>query len=330
MYAISYWHPDGSIPNYGIGGHGPVENLIIRNGYIVDVTQGVNVRSRNTHVSGVRFAGEMEYCFFGTFGTGLTMKDCSYMRDDYPDKTSDTGAANTYFSKLPLAFARFAIANGNGDWDYESPVVIQNCDAHGLQRSFVEFGTTNGQSTAIENVYAHDNTARLHIPSGSTFNFFFATDSGDTRLWRSKVGPNKMVNRGSGTVNVYHSALIIGNVSQGGDDAAIEVGDHEYIVTIPDDDVGLIRDAARYSTDRIVIVISDQSGSVYGHFILVNAAATTVSLGAMSANIAATATGSALTGTTGVDTNFTVGMTNGDLYMENRTGAARRLRIRLM
>lgn len=326
----SEFFPDGSAPNYGIGGHGPVENLKIFDGYIADVLEGVNIRSRNTHISRVQFSGEMQHCFKGTFGTGLILKDCQYMRDDYPDKTSDTGAANTYHARLPYSFARFGISTGTGDWDYESPVVIENCEAHGLQRGFVEFGVSSAGPVAIENVYAHGNTARLHIPSGSAFNFFFVDDSGDARMSRSKLGPNKMVNRGAGTTQMFHSVMNFANVNQGGSDAAVEIADNEYVVTIPDDSVAVIRDAIRYSTDRAVILMSDQNGNTYGHFILVNQSTTTVSLGAMSASIVAHDSGSAFTGTIGVDGNFTVGLTAGDLYMENRTGTTRRLRIRLM
>lgn len=320
-----------SAPNYGIGGHGPVENLIIKDGYISDVTQGINIRSRNTVISGVHFAGRMEYCFFGTFGTGLSIKDSRYMRDDYPDKTSDTGAANTYFTSLPYSFARFGISTGTGDWDYESPVVIQGCEAHGLQRSFVEFGVTAAGPIAIENLNIQDNTARLHIPTGSNFKFFFVNDSGDARFSRSKIGPNLMVNRGAGTTDMFHfSAMNLANVNQGGVDAAVEIGDHEYIVTIPDDSVAVIRNASRYSTDRLAIRMTDQSGAMFGDFIVVNASATLTTLGATPATLAGSAAGSALTGTTGTDGNFTVGLTAPNFYMENRTGGTRRMRVKIL
>lgn len=323
--------PGGVAPNYGVGGHGPVENLIITSGYISDVEQGVNIRSRNTEISNVHFAGEMNYCFYGTYGTGVELHNCRYMRDDFPNKVSAAEAESaTYYNQLPIAFARFGISSGVGDWNYNSPVKITDNVAHGLQRAFVEFGVSGAGPKEIENVIAHGNTALLRIPTGSTFNFFNVDGGGDARFGRSKLGPNKQINRGAGSTEMFMSGMNFGNVSQMGIDAAVEIADNEYMVTITDDNVAVIRDASRYNNDRVVILMSDQSGNTYGSFILPNASATTISLGAISATIAATATGSSLTGTTGTDGNFTVGLTAGDLYMENRTGASRRIRIRVM
>lgn len=328
------FYPDGTpkAPNYGVGGHGPVENLQIFDGYIADVSQGVNIRSRNTHISRVHFAGELQYCVFGTYGTGLKVTDCNYMRDDYPDKIpSSTAEGATFFGYMPFAFVRLGISTGTGDWDYESPVVVQGNVAHGLQRGFVEFGVST--VNAIENVIVKNNFALLRVATGSTFRFFNVDGGGEARISRCSLddGSNTLVNRGPGDAFMFAAAanLALGNVSQGGIDAAVQVGPREYQCTINDDTAAIIRSASKQG-DRIAVQITANGGSFDSHVIVTAGSATLISLGAVGADILGSAT-TPLTGTTGTDTKFNIGLnSNGNLYLENRTGTARRVRVRIL
>ncbi|GCA51799.1 hypothetical protein KGO5_04256 [Sinorhizobium sp. KGO-5] len=325
--------PEGLAPNYGVGGHGPVENLIITSGYIADVEQGINIRSRNTEISNVHFAGELGYCVYGTYGTGLEVHNCRYMRDDYPDKIpSSTADGLAFYQLMPLAFVRLGISSGVGDWDYESPVKITDNVAHGLQRAFVEFGVS--ATNAVENVIAKDNFALVRVATGQTFTFFNTSGGGEARVFRSCLndGSNMLVNRGPGTAKMFAAIanMGLGSLSQGGSDAAVQIGEREWQVQIPDDIGGVIRNASR-NGDQIAVQIIPNAGTAYGTFIIASGSATLTTLGAIGAGLAGSTLGSGLTGTGGADGTFNISLdASGDLYFENRTGTARRVRLRIL
>lgn len=325
-YDGSVYYPIGAVPNYGVGMHGPSENGRFQDGIISEVQEGVKIRGRNIEVRNVRFLGRLDTCVDATFGTGLIVEGCSYERVDYPDKVA---IADLNDSAQAQNFVKFGIDASTGPWNWGSPVSIKNNTANGLRDSFIWFAGASGTINPT-NLDCEDNTVVINRPAATTFEFYKA--SGTVQVGRSKLGPNKVINQGLGAFDMYPSGLTIANVSAlvSGPESPVEVGHGEYMFTMTDDSYAVIRDASKQSGDRVVIQISDQNGNVYGHFILLSAAATTVSLGAISASIEASAVGSTFTGTTGTDGKFSVGLTNGDLFLENRTGASRRLRLRLL
>ena len=317
------YFPDGAQPNYGVGMHGPCEGARFIDGIIADVEEGVKVRGRGTEIRGVKFLGKLVSCISAIFGTGLVVENNQYDRYDFPDKVASGSLDDNAQAQN---FIKFGISAGTGDWNWGAPASIKNNVANGLRNSFVWFASSGG-TVSVTNLDCQGNTVVINRPVATNFEFYKA--DGTARIASSKIGPNKVINQGGGTYDIYPSSLSIANVSQVGADGVVETGDNEYLFTLPKDTYAVIRDVSKQAGDRVGVLISDQNGNVYGHFILLSATAMMVSLGAISASIVATETGSALTGTAGVDGNFTVGLTNGDLFMENRTGASRRLRARL-
>lgn len=317
----SEFYPDGTVQDYGVGMHGPCENARFVDGIISGVMEGVKVRGRNTEVSGVRFLGRMDSCVAASFGTGLVVENNSYERVDFPSKVSAGSLDN---NAQATNFVRLGVSAGVGDWNYAAPTKITDNVANGLRDSFVLFAASGGTILA-ENMQVEGNLALVRPPSGSTFEFFKV--AGAARVGSSKIGPNKVINRGAGKAVTIPTALTVANVSQVGNGGAVETGDSEFMLSMPSDTFAVIKDASKTAGDRVCLKIVDHTGNVFCDLILLSAVATTVLLGAQSPSVVPTATGSALNGTTGVSGNFTIGLTDGDLYMENRTGATRRLRV---
>jgi hypothetical protein len=327
MEALSFWYPDGDAPNYGIGGHGAVEGVQFRDGVISDVETGINVRYRDTIISGVQFRDRMQYCIVATFGTGLEVRDCNYRRSDYPNKVdSATAYGATQFAKLPDHFLKIGISTGTGDWNYESPVIVEGNVAHGLKKGFVGFGESSTKQ--IKNLYVRNNSVLVALPAAETFEFYNVVGAGTVRMNSSflDAGTNYMHDQANagGTLKMYPGSdnFILGNVSFAGSSSAVKIGDRKWACVLNDDAAVRFPGMATQG-DRVTVVVTAHQGNAYGMF-MIDQAGTLTALGTIGADLAGSST-SPLTGTTGTDGKVTVSANvNGDVFIENRAGAARR------
>lgn len=322
-----------AVPNYGIGGHGPIEGMIIRDGYISDVQTGVNIRNRNTEIRNVKFQGRITHCVHATFGAGLVVAGCTYMRDDYPNKIPSSTAYDTnYYERMPDAFVRFGISTGTGDWNWDAPVEISGNTAHGLQDAFILFGE-NGTKD-ITNLYVRDNVAVVGLPSGGDFRFFEVSDAGGlvrvNGCWLD-AGSNRVVNYGGGLPRMFPTLtnMSMGLRSVAGLDGAVQIGPRQWRFRIDDDEAIRIRNAAMQG-ERVAVKLVSHAGNGYGNFLVAPSSAALVDIGGIGSDIAGSASADTLLGTGGTDGSLNIGLTGaGDLYIENRTGTGRRFDLGL-
>jgi hypothetical protein len=316
------WFPATAEINYGIGMHGPSEGGVISNGFISDCQTAVNARGRSTTVDNVRFAGNILQCtYLYEEGAGLTVRNCTYDSFGYPNKRADiedvddtTGCS--YFFRAGL--------NGTiGRANFDIPIVVENNLVKGCKEAFAFLRPADADGL-IQNIYIKNNTVETIAGSGNTFEFLRAGAS-PTTIVNGELAWNdyKVL---SGSSRWIDTDFVLGGRTAGS--KATRFGyDGSYYVTIADDTVIEIPNVARTS-DALVITVADRSSTSY-IFYLLNTSATINDIANTPASVAATATGETMTGTTGVDGEITFGLVAGSLYVENRLGATKLLRIKV-
>jgi hypothetical protein len=320
-YGGNAFEPGGSVPSFGLGGHGCAEDIVIQNGRINSVGQGITVRGRNTTIAGVKFYGKMNQCIRATYGTGLTVRDCEVDYLDFPDKSEDTALAGD--SGLPLLQPDYFVVFGNNagasDWIYRGGVNITSVKATGLRLGFVYFNQTN----EITDFDCRNNTVIARPEAAGTFNFFSA--SGALNVSDSVLGPNTLRRlAGSGTINYVDSNLSIGFRTS--DTSFVDLGNGRFRTIIPDDSYTIIRFSTLPSARAIVSLSATSDDTVRGVFQVTGADATLDAFGTIGTNVNGSAV--ALAGTTGTDGKFTVHLaTTGALYLENRMGGSRTIDV---
>lgn len=321
----SYFPSSGDKQNRGVSTHGGAENGIIRNGHISNVQTGVRIRGRDIEVSGITFAGRMNECVQASQGTALKVTGNRYVRGDYPDKTNTPDME----AQRPTAFLRIGSTSPDSLWGWNSPVVVSN-NSMDLISGFD--GATGGfielQGGAdVKNLFVYGNSVQTYIDTGETFYLINSTnDSGSCRLYSSYIdlGSNVIINHGPAAMTVIDPDIVLGNEQQGGLDAAVRLGGGRHVMRIRDDTVGVFRSVAK--PGRVVVVtLTTSSGASArsGSFAITPMNSSLVSHGLIGTDIAGSADPAAMTGTTGVDGQITIGADNsGHIYIENRTGAA--------
>jgi len=323
-----YW-PDTAVENesYGLGMHGPTENGTFRNGIISDVSFGVNVRSRSITIDNVTFKGTMLACVSASYGTGLTVRNCTVDSHDYPNKLASF--ADAFAGSGIQDFIRFGVNSGEPDsaWVYSLPVVVENNTCKGLRNSFFRWMT---DLAVVENMRVSGNTIQAAPGSAGTFTGYFPDSAAiDVYISKSYLEDLQVNLVGGGTYVPADSQILMGYRALVAD-RAISTGPKTYTVRINDGDVAMLRNVV-YPGGRIVAAVSaDSAGS--GLFKLTPASATITNIAtSLPATWVASATGETLTGTTGVDGNVTMGLTSsGDLWVENRGGSSRTFRFTVL
>ena len=314
------WFPATAEISYGIGMHGPSEGGVISNGIISDVSTAVNARGRSTTVDGVNFEGKIEHCaFIYEEGAGLTVRNCTYDSFGYPNKRADIeDVDNTTGCNY---FLRCGLDGTVGRAIYDIPIVAENNLVKGCKNAFALLIPAASDSL-IQNVYIRNNIVESIAGSGNTFEFL-----------QAGANPTIFVN-GELTWNQYKvlsgdSRWIDTDFVLGGRTTADKftqfVYDDSYYVTIADDQVIKIPKVAR-GGDRIVISVSPRNSIGY-IFQIIEATATVNAIAVTPVTVKASATGSTMTGTTGSDGDITFGLTDADLYIENRLGSTQVMRI---
>lgn len=321
-------YPDTDVSNesYGLGMHGPTENGTFHHGIISDCLFGINVRSRSITIDGVVFKGTMLAAVSASFGTGLTVRNCTVDRHDYPGKLASF--ADAVAGSGIADFIRFGVSTGSPEaaWTYDLPTVVEHNTCKGLNESFFRWMS----DVNAENLRVSGNTIQATPGAAGTFTGYKAASAAvDVYISKSYIEDLQVNLVGGGTYLPYGSTILLG-YRAGVADRAISTGPKSYTVRINDDDVAVLRNVVAPGGRIVAGVGADSAGS--GLFKLTPANATITNIGtSLPASWVASATGEALTGTTGTDGNVTMGLTaSGDLYVENRVGSNRVFRFTIL
>lgn len=403
------WYPATAETSYGIGMHGPSENGYICNGFISDVTNGVNARGRSTTVDNVLFGGDILNCnLVYEEGAGLTVKNCTYDSFAYPNKTSLkvysiivaaggsgyltaptvtisappsgttatatavlTGDAVTSvtitvagsgYTEVPtvtftsgsgsgaVAYAVMDFVEdvrsvtgteyfvkcgiGNTDSDvcyYDIPIVIENNVVKGCYGSFIiTYENTTDSNPYIENLYISNNQVESIADPATTFEFMTAGASGTT-LVNGEVKNNTIKLITGVYARWFDTDYVVGGRKTNNSYVNFKFEDH-YYVTIGDDSVIMLPLVSK-SSDRVLVEVMERNSTGYIFYVTPNTANiySVVDIANTPSYVDITATGAALTGTTGTDGLLTFGLTSvpQNLYVQNRTGSQKSYKIRV-
>lgn len=220
-------------------------------------------------------------------------------------------------------FVSFGINSSTGFVNYDIPIVIQNNIVKGIIERFSYFWPETSNSYA-ENIIIKDNRIETIARNGGTCVIF---DAGTTVNLNTAQIVNNNVKVITGIVLEYDSNLILGVAKQTYPDVNVFI-DNAYFVKIPDDAVVKIPKVIR-SGDRLLASLNIRNSAATLIQIVPTSTSFTILAGS-STGINVSANGPSLNGTTGVDTNVTFGLFDGDLWIENRTGSERDYRIQVI
>jgi hypothetical protein len=302
--------PAGAVPSFGVGTHGPSEDMIFENGRISNIGQGVTVRGRNTTIRGIKFNGNMAECIGATYGTGLTVTDCEVDYTDFPDKSADTALTGDT-TLQPDYFIRFGNSSGVSDWIYSGATTVFNNKLTGLRLGFITFVQNND----VTDLNVYNNTVSCRPGSADTFSFFHADTA--VNITDSTIGPNVLRRlTGSGAVRYFAPSLVVGNWINSL--SVAELGDRQSRVILPNNQFVVIRHKCVPGSSAVVTLVSDRA-TVRGVFQVSPANLTLTSFGLIGSDVNGSA--SPLNGTTGSSGKFTLFLSSsGELSLENRMG----------
>lgn len=323
IYGGGVVFPDSSFESRGLGMHGPSENVRFINGFIADCQSGIRVRGKNTFVENITFGGRMAIGVACSHGTMLTVRNCVYDSYNYPNKIANL--TDIFPASRLTEFIDFGIQDSAGnEWDYKSPVIIEGNTVLGLDAYFINFTRTQ----EIYNLTVRNNEIQAIPGTGDTAYLLYGASQ--RNIYSSTICDNKLVAL-NGAVSVANNNVYLGfSATAAIIDRAVRIGNDKWLLRVADDAVGLIRFDLTTGVDRPNVWLAGGGGGTKLFNIIAENATLTSWAGSTFATLVGTATGSSLTGTTGVDGNITVGlMNNGDFYLENRGGSTRTWRITL-
>lgn len=311
----------GASTTSGVGPHGPAENTIVRNCVFSSLDIPILARGRKMSVQGCEFYGETTACIsLHENAAGLEVRECIYDSYNYPNKLADIadkGAGCEYF-------VRFGLTSPTADTTpyYDLPVTIEGCTARGMSTAFIFFAQND---ELIENLTVRNNTVEFEKDSGVGY-LFYGNESGINLAKSYLEIPTSRAEFGAG-VTVWHPNLTIGQRVNDIDNW-VQISEHSYVMTIPDDNYFRIQQFDEGFDDNCTVSLQ-AGGGFEGIFRIAQANATLTDFGGTGANVSGYAT--VLDGTTGADGDLTLHLnTSGDLYIENRTGSERVVRVSLV
>lgn len=309
-YGFGAYMPDGTIPSFGVGTHGPCDNATFRNGLIVGVDSGITVRGLDTVIDGVRFIGAMSECVYATYGEGLTVRNClaASLQGSSPLLTVNPPA--------PSAFVTFSSGTATTiRWKTGRPTMIVDNEFHGMADAFI----LGDNQPVLKNIIVAGNKI---APSSDTAALFKTTATTALEIQSGVIGPNPTLREG---ISVLLGANVTAGVTDGLDNV-VQTGPGRFVLTIPDDGVKAIRlaQAGVLSGVPVHVRITSADSSNAGDFMLLTDGSS-VTYGHLGGQVATT-TG-ALTGTTGTDGKLTLSLTAASLVIENRLGGSRALTV---
>lgn len=314
------FYPDGATESRGLGMHGPSENIRWENGIIADVLQAFRIRGKSTYINNVTLSGLVPVGAACTHGTGLTLQGITYDAFNHPNKGIVFG--DEVAGSGMQRFVDFGITTAAANqWDYSLPTVVQSCILMGVVGSVVQF--TGGN--AAMNVQVRNNTVVFNPGAGNTGSLLYR-ESGSVEVVKSCIADNS-VQVDTGTFEFASSTLVVGGPSSE-THPAVQVGSRNWIIRLADDTVGRIfLGLLLTDQDRPFLSLNADAGGA-AIFQMRKEDATLTILSGTFSSLAVTATPTSLNGTGGVDGNVTLGLTTeGELYIENRSGAIRTYRL---
>lgn len=304
-------YPVTALSGYGLGSHGSCEGLIFSNGLVRNCHNGITARGRNTTVSNVVFQGTLDTCVnLYEDGAGLVVENCKYEDFNYPNKFSDLGdiesgsGANVFIQ----------LGSSNSVCFFDIPVVVRGNTCKGLKTSFVYSRMAN--TSPISNLHVYDNVVEAIPGVGNTFALIGGV-SNSTPITRCTFNNNSCTSL-NGAWIPFQSTLTLGwHLDAAVKDRSVVV-DGQYWVRTVKDTVAVIPNVTAPGRRIHVLANADALGAAFFRITENNATLTAVGTGNI-ATWVGNASGSTMTGTTGIDGNVTFGLeANGDLYIENR------------
>ena len=325
------YYPDGTVnDNRGLGMHGPSENLQFINGYISDVANGIRVRGKNTFIRNITFSGLMITGVACSHGTLMTVSECTYDSVNYPNKNIVIPDGVVSESRL-TDFINFGINdNASNNWDFTLPVMVHNNIIAGLKRSVINI-VSPGE---VSNLFLNNNIIQATPDVGITTLVFYSAAS-NRAVYNSTCIGNKLsalsgdialVDQGASRVLLGYSATAAIK------ERAVAIDNRSWLIRLNNDTVGKIRTGASDpEQERLNFILAGDAGGFKSFNLTKESTTITNWYGSTFATLAATATPSTLTGTTGTDGNVTIGvMNNGDFYIEDRQSTNRTWRVTLL
>lgn len=325
------YEPHGAKPSFGVGTHGPAENITFKNGKITNVGSGVTVRGRNTVLQNIEFYGWiLDECISATYGEGLIVENCSYTSNDFGQKEAQGVALDG--SRRANDFIAFGNSNSSNRWKADDlPTILTNNKFDGLRRSFMVMNA--GQGTVFRHLTLVDNTGE---PSAASGEFLFITNltGGNVGLQASDVWGNLALPRDDSGIGCEFNdgTVYLGHRSGASldQDRVCRVGPRSYRLVISNGSYYRIKDMelylAGYTQRRITVTGLGDNTIHFDGWIVENSATPVVIY--QGSNIEFSATPTALDGDGGTTGKLTIGMTtSGALWVENRRGGNRDIEI---
>ncbi|MDQ0854774.1 hypothetical protein QFZ79_002885 [Arthrobacter sp. V4I6] len=285
------WFPNTTAISYGIGMHGSSENGVVSGNFIEDCSQGVNARGRNTTVENNTFAGSFNTAVsLYEGGAGLIVRNNTYDSFNYPNKF--TNLDDMVAGSGCGTFVQLGVTSGdiNTNCNYDLPIIVENNAAKGLTKSFVQISRND---KIAKNLRVVNNHIEATPGSANTFTTFDAVSTA-TNLTGS-VFHNNNEEAINGAITTWSTNLVI--AYRESQTLKFKV-DGAHYARISADTVVRIPRVAK-AGQRITVMFSADAGAS-GFFRLQPESTSITTMGAtLSSILKATATGSALTGTSG-------------------------------
>jgi hypothetical protein len=185
--ANSLYFPEGSSPNYGLGGHGPQEYGTFRHNILGNLTSGINVRGGHNFIHDNLFIGKMDQCIQLTEGEIARIEDNRSTEGFSGQK--DSGATSLYTNQAPNTFV-----NIGSNFNIELPITIKGNTAYGLSQHFIDI--TKTQSGDVRRMRVVDNNIVFRRTDSS---IFYVIKSAIARNFGDSIVRNNDIIRAAGT-----------------------------------------------------------------------------------------------------------------------------------
>jgi len=318
----SAYYPIGTVPNYGLGTHGPGRNTIYEDGYIDSVNYGIYERGRGSIIRNIRFGPYVERGVYYSFGG--THEFCNNVMD--PGAFEDVTAFNTkqqigsFSGEITDTYATAAVVLGANLLASEprSQISIHDNTVK-VRQHLIESETTGMSTKTINHMKVYDNDVEFFPPTVSDETALFGKLGGDSAAYINlngeRIGTNRLRTAVANTQPLLYGALHIFSIPT---QYQMELGSGYHTVYLSDDQVQWFpvpligRDSVRMS------VIADEDPTTYFDGWVIRNSATLVG------DVPVTVTGEATAPTDGTsdgtDTKLCIHFDGGKVTIKNRRG----------
>jgi hypothetical protein len=247
-------------------------------------------------------------------GAGLTVENCEYETQNYPNKFGVLSGESTY----SYADVFVSLGSINSVCFYDLPVVITGNVCKGIVSAFVN--QRMGNAYTLENLFVTNNYVE-GVSTGADVFYLVTANSNSTPMARCLLANNTCKSIKNGLWAYVGTTLTVGfdPITANKDRAVTLNGD--FLVRLAKDSVAVIKSVTSPSRRIYLLINGDSQGAAFVLVVENNATLTAVGTG-NSAVYVGNAAGSTMTGTTGVDGNVSLGLeANGDLYIESRVAS---------